>query len=106
MKRKDLNNRYDIPYGKETQLLRDYTEKVGEYTIKIRIIKVPISEKNKIGLKYSLVLIRGGLRIVGFDNHEGKEPHVHIKDKEYKYVFLNEYKLMNDFYDEIERHVK
>lgn len=106
MKRKGLNIREVIPYVKESQILTDYEERFNDYIIRIKIFKVPILRKRNIGLKYSLVLIKNGIKIVGFDNHENKVPHVHIYDKEFSYIFINQYKLINDFYLEIRSHIK
>jgi len=45
-------------------------------------------------------------RIVGFDNHEHKKPHYHIKGKEYEYEFESVDKLIEDFYKKVERFIK
>jgi len=40
--------------------------------VEIRIWSVPASHKRPHGYKYSLVYIKSGNRIVGYDNAEGK----------------------------------
>ena len=58
-------------------------------------IDIDIKEAES-GLKFSLVLIRDNKRLVGFDNHEGHEPHKHVKNKIYKYEFESIDKLIED----------
>ena len=55
------------------------------------------------GLKYSLVYIQNGKRIIGFDNAEGKGDHKHHRGKEYGYDFTNVDNLIKDFYNMIEK---
>lgn len=40
--------------------------------VEMRIWKIPSSKRFFSGLKYSLVFIREGQRIIGYDNAEGK----------------------------------
>ena len=47
--------------------------------------------------KYSLVFIRDGVRVVGYDNERGKGDHKHINDVEYVYAFTTLAKLFEDF---------
>jgi hypothetical protein len=47
--------------------------------------------------KYSLVFIRDGVRVVGYDNERGKGDHKHIAGVEYVYVFTTLAKLFEDF---------
>jgi hypothetical protein len=49
------------------------------------------------GLKYSLVYIVGGQRIVGYDNERGKGDHRHYGDREEPYEFTTPEQLMMDF---------
>jgi hypothetical protein len=71
-------------------------------TIEAKIWKVPVSEDKPFGVKYSLVFIREGRRIIGYDNAEGKGDHKHIGDKEYSYKFTTVKKLFEDFYRDLE----
>lgn len=80
----------------------------NEDIIEIKILRVPISDKNKEGISYSLVYIRKGERIIGFDNFEGHEKdgnchHKHIKDRIVPYEFVDEWKLIGDFNAEVEK---
>lgn len=54
--------------------------------VEMKIWKVPASQRTPLGLKYSLVYIRGGRRISGYDNAEGKDHHRHYKGRESGYI--------------------
>jgi hypothetical protein len=54
-------------------------------------------------LKYSLVYIREGKRVIGYDNAEGKGHHRHYKGKEVAYDFRNVDLLIEDFYEDVEK---
>ena len=49
------------------------------------------------GLKYRLVYIAAGIRLVGYDNEKGKGDHKHLDGKEIKYSFVGVDKLIADF---------
>jgi len=53
-----------------------------------------------------LVYIKHGIRIVGYDNAEGKGNHRHYGDKEEAYEFKDISKLYRDFYRDIRRSKK
>ena len=55
---------------------------------------VPPSEHH---LKYSMVYIVGGARIIGFDNERGKGDHRHDRDVETDYMFSGMAQLLADF---------
>lgn len=55
------------------------------------------------GFKYSLVYIREGRRIVGYDNAERKGDHRHYKDKAFPYEFKGINKLIEDFFGDVRR---
>jgi len=55
------------------------------------------------GLKYSLVYIREGKRIIGYDNSEGKGDHRHYKGIEEPYLFKSVDKLVEDFFNDVRR---
>lgn len=98
---------YHTIYGSEEVLVHKQTEQNGDI-IEIRIYNVPISEKNKEGISYSLVYVRGTERIVGFDNFEGHEKegmrhHQHKGNKIILYQFTDIWSLVNDFNREVEK---
>ena len=55
------------------------------------------------GFKYSLVFIRDGKRVVGYDN-EGKGDHRHYKGREHQYTFRGIDELIKDFFEDIRRY--
>ena len=69
--------------------------------IEMKMWKVPISKDKPKGVKYSLAYIKGGKRIVGYDNAEGKGNHRHYKEREEPYSFRGVDVLINDFYRDV-----
>jgi len=55
------------------------------------------------GFKYSLVYVRDGLRIVGFDNERGKGDHQHLDGIELPYTFVSLTRFIEDFIAEVEK---
>jgi hypothetical protein len=70
--------------------------------VEMKIWQVPHSKVKPHGLKYSLVYIRKGERIVGYDNAEGKGDHKHSWGNEIPYNFKDMDALISDFYSDIE----
>ncbi len=56
--------------------------------------------------KYRLVFVRDGQRIVGYDNERGKGDHRHLGEKERAYRFVDEAKLLEDFWQDIKKVTK
>ena len=50
--------------------------------VEMKIWEVPRARKTPEGLKYSLVYGRGGKRLIGYDNAEGKGNHRPMGDVE------------------------
>ncbi|MEW6740025.1 MAG: toxin-antitoxin system TumE family protein [Nitrospirota bacterium] len=71
--------------------------------VEMKIWQVPHSKEKPHGLKYSLVYVREGKRIIGYDNAEGKGDHKHYRNKEYPYRFNDVDTLIKDFYDAVEK---
>ena len=76
------------------------------YIIDIKIYKVPKDKWHPEGFHYSLVLIRDGKRVLGYDNHERKGHHLHKGSKEMPYEFVDEWKLIEDFYNNVKKITK
>jgi Family of unknown function (DUF6516) len=51
--------------------------------VEMKIWQVPVSRGKPHGLKYSLVYIKEGKRVAGYDNGEGKGDHRHYLGKEF-----------------------
>ena len=71
--------------------------------IEVKIWAVPVTSHTPHGFKYSLVYVRNGERAVGYDNHERKGDHRHIKGTESDYKFKSIDQLFEDFYKDIRR---
>ena len=56
--------------------------------------------------KYRLVFARDGRRIVGCDNERGKGDHRHLGRKELRYEFVDEVKLLKDFWQDVKEATK
>jgi hypothetical protein len=65
----------------------------------LRVLEIPKSAHYPQGLKYSLFLVLEGEVIIGMDNHKPKGPHLHLGNKELPYNFVNEAKLLEDFWE-------
>jgi len=75
------------------------------FLVEMGIIKVEKDAYCPEGIKYSLVVIdrKTKKRILGFDNHERKGHHIHKLNRELEYGFIDEWKLIEDFYKEYEK---
>ena len=71
--------------------------------IEMKIWRVEKTKDKPYGIKYSLVYIENGVRIIGYDNYEGKGDHKHYADKEEPYIFDGVDKLINDFLSDVNR---
>ena len=74
--------------------------------IETKIWTVPKSPEKPHGYKYSLVYIKHGRRVLGYDNAEGKRDHRHYGDKEMPYKFESIEKLFKDFYKDLREVMK
>jgi len=72
--------------------------------VEIKIWAVPITKDKPHGYKYSMVYIHGGVRVVGYDNAEGRSDHRHHGEKDEPYEFEDLDKLFEDFYGEVRRY--
>lgn len=59
---------------------------------------VPPSEHS---FKYRLAFVRGGKRVVGYDNERGKGDHRHVGKTEMSYAFVDEGRLLEDFWQDV-----
>ena len=73
-----------------------YTDSFGN-TAEIKIWIVPASEHHPDGVKYSLVYVVDGVRLIGFDNERGKGDHFHLDGSENPYKFSGVGNLLKDF---------
>ncbi len=71
--------------------------------VEMKIWKVKKTQDRPHGLKYSLVYIEKGERIVCYDNSEGKGDHRHYFDQEMPYSFESVDKLIKDFLEDVKK---
>jgi hypothetical protein len=74
--------------------------------VEIKMWQVAPSADKPHGFKYSLVYIVNGLRVIGYDNAEGKGDHRHYGDKETPYEFKGLKTLVRDFERDMEKYKK
>jgi hypothetical protein len=77
-----------------------YADSFGN-TAEIKIWIVPVSLHHPDGVKYSLVYVVNGERVIGFDNERGKGDHLHYYDTESPYTFSNVGILLKDFLQKV-----
>jgi len=75
----------------------------GDEIVEIKIWQIPESEEKPHGVKYSIVYIKDGKRLVGYDNAEGKGDHRHYGDKEEQYKLNSIWDLLRDFRKDIKK---
>lgn len=85
-----------------------FHEKVNEENgiVEVKIWSVPVTPDKPHGYKYSMIYIRDGNRVFGYDNHVGKGDHRHYGDKEEPYKFTGIDILFEDFYKDLRRFKK
>lgn len=84
-----------IHYEKRVTVEGDIVEK--------KAWKVNKSKNFPHSIKYSLVYIHKGNRILGYDNEKMKGDHKHYFEKEERYNFVNIDELFDDFDNEVEK---
>jgi hypothetical protein len=67
----------------------------------MKIWRVEPARDKPHGLKVSLVFVKNGKRIIGYDNAEGRGYHRHYLNRMESYEFLNIDTLMNDFLKDV-----
>lgn len=72
------------------------TDELGN-TMEITLWRIPPTTDKPHGLKYSLVYVVAGKRVIGYDNGEGKGDHRHYGDREEPYCFVTLRQLADDF---------
>jgi hypothetical protein len=75
----------------------------GDEIVEVKIWQMPKSLDRPHGIKFSVVNVKGGERLLGYDNAEQKGCHNHFLDKEAPYEFENIWKLVGDFKSDLER---
>jgi len=77
---------------------RSYAKGIVEMVVWRVPEPVPPSEHP---FKYRLVFVRDGKRLVGYDNERGKGDHRHLGENELPYLFVDETRLLEDFWQDV-----
>ena len=85
------HNRFNDPYGN---------------IVEMKIWSVPVTEHTPYGVKYSLVDIVSGERVIGYDNERGKGDHKHVDGKQDLYSFVDVDVLVEDFVSDVEAFIR
>lgn len=75
----------------------------GDEIVEIKIWQLPQADDKPHHIKFSVVYIRGGKRLLGYDNAESKGFHRHFEEREEAYQFVNMRKLLDDFKRDLKR---
>lgn len=70
--------------------------------VEMKIWSVTVTEHTPYGVKYSLVYIVNGERIIGYDNERGKGDHRHLAGRQEFYQFIDVDVLVEDFVNDVE----
>jgi uncharacterized protein DUF6516 len=73
-------------------------------TVEMKAWLVAVSEHAPHGLKYSLVYVVNGMRLIGYDNERGKGDHRHYGEWEEPYRFTTMADLVKDFKEDMARY--
>jgi hypothetical protein len=71
--------------------------------VEMKLWKLDPTPQYPEGRRYSLVYVRQGRRLVGYDNYHGKGHHRHVKEREEQYAYCDEWRLFEDFAKDIEK---
>ena len=70
--------------------------------IVVWLLSTPLSG-SRHGFKYRLALIVDGGCVLRYDNEAGKGDHKHIGEDEMPYIFTSPEKLIDDFWNDVEK---
>jgi hypothetical protein len=91
-----------IPIMKAKLIL--HTKEIkGEEAVEMKVWQVPKSSEKPHGVKFSVVYIMGGQRLIGYDNAESHGYHRHSGEKVDPYRFTDIWKLIDDFKKDLKR---
>jgi hypothetical protein len=79
-----------------------HTKEIKEDEIvEIKVWRVSRTKHTPDGVKISVVYVKNGKRLIGYDNAEGKGYHRHFMDQEEPYAFSDVRALLGDFKKDI-----
>ena len=82
---------------KATLIIHDKQTDEHGNTVEIKLWSVSHDPEREHGMKYSLVYIVHGQRVIGYDNERGKRDRKHIDGVEFPYHFDSPRQLKADF---------
>jgi len=97
-----LHSGYIIPTMK-AKLVLHTKEMKGDEIVEVKIWQVPRSGDKPHGVKISVVYIKNGKRLIGYDNAEGRGYHRHESGREEAYRFVDIWKMLDDFKKDVKR---
>jgi len=77
-------------------------EMKGDEIVEAKVWQVPKSDDKPHGVKFSIVYIKNGKRLIGYDNAEGRGYHRHLPDREEAYRFVDIWRLLDDFKQDVQ----
>ena len=87
----------------KARLIARIKEAYGRGTVEGVIWEVPApAQSSTHRIKYRLVYVVGGERVVGYDNERGKGDHKHIRGVQAPYAFKDVPKLIRDFLQDVQ----
>ncbi len=90
--------------AKATLIVRERRIDASGGIMEIKVWRVPDPvHPSTHEYKYSLFYGRPGLRLIGFDNEQGKGDHMHIAGDERPYSFTSLDQLLADFFAEVRK---
>lgn len=105
--KKSENYKYGVCDTPGEEIIGYKFKKENGDVVQARIIKIPRSIRFPEGIKYSCVYVRNGKRLIGYDNSEGDQQgpnhHKHVKNRIVSYEFVDEWKLLEDFNEDLEK---
>ena len=92
-----------LQYHRKVTVIHARSLEIG--VCELKVWRVPESPNYPDGVKFSLFLVSRatGDIIVGIDNHRPKGPHLHEREKEWKYEFHGVDRLVDDFWDQVKK---
>ena len=75
----------------------------GDEIVEVKIWQVPMTGDKPHGVKISVVYIKNGKRLIGYDNAEGRGYHRHELGREEAYRFVDIWKMLDDFKKDVKR---
>ena len=95
-----------MPIIKATLLAHRKERNEDGHITELKAWIVPKTENTPYGVKYSVVYIVNGVRIIGYDNERGKGDHRHFAGVERPYAFISMVQLVADFNTDVTRYLE